>query len=293
MSLRTILSKLGIAKSAPTTTLDQMSAALHTSLVSISKDATPTQRPALIDQTLTQFRDALHDEMARRSLLAKAKMPPKDGGTLFGSDEDEDAMDDDAMDEDETYEEKAYEEDVTDEDETASASSDSMDDATDDSDEEDEDMNATVKKQYTDRIAMLEAKLRTTTVQKADIEKMRETIAKHEDRAALADSLAQSRAVLGDMATVEEVAKVAEQIRKGFDVSVLAPIAKQREVFAKAAMLTHEVGTAVRGGDSSPMAELAKAAASVIEKNDKLTQEQAIARALELNPSLYDAAIAR
>jgi hypothetical protein len=280
MSLTTILQKLGIRKGAPPTRLDQMSAALHTSLVSIIKHAAPDEQATLLDETLEQFRDAVFDAMADEALLTKAgKIPPSESASFGNDDEDED---EDVADED------------ADEGDNASAPSDDEDaDATDDSEEEDDEMDQKLRKQYEDRIAALEGKLQQAEVTKADVTALQAQVTKFEQAETERASLTQAREVLGTLATEDEVAKVAEQIRKGFDVSVLAPIAKQREAFAKAAMLTTEVGSGPRGADAaSPMAPIAKAAADFLAQDPTLTQEQAIAKALDAQPHLYDAMLA-
>ena len=263
MGIHAILKRLGLSKSdnAPATTLDHMTATLHTSLVSIMKDGDADLQPDLIDETLEQFREVLLEEQEAGTLLQKADKPSR---TPDPKDADEDADNDDGDDE-------------GDDDSTTTS--------------EDEDMDKEVKKAYEDRIAALEAQLAESDVAKADVQKLHDRVAKFEEAEAERTSLAKAREVLGEMASQDEVTKVAEQIRKGFDVEVLATIAKQRDTFAKAAQLTVAVGS--EGSDAtSPVAQLAKAASEIMSKDSTLTREQAIAKAVDNNPALYDAQLA-
>jgi len=280
MGLSDMLRRLGLAKSAPTTRMDQMTAALHTSVVSILKDATPEDQSDLLDETLDQYREAVLDAAQQQSAFAKAGAPPfanADGDDDGDPDTDTDDDGDGTCPDCGTKGKKGT---VCKKCGTKVAKLDT--EAT---------MDAALKKEYDDTIAALEAKLAEQAVQKTDVERMSgelEALRKIETQRT---NLAKAATLLGEFSTPEELEQTAAMIEKGIDTTLIEKLAKQRAAFAKAAALTVEVGTSVATDATSPNAQIAKAAADIISANPKLTKEQAIARAITENPALYAATI--
>lgn len=174
-----------------------------------------------------------------------------------------------------------------------------LDDAEDEIDGgADEDTEDPTKKEFTmpDQEAVQKAIDEAVAKARAEVEAIQKRadaaearLTKMEDEKATETAVAKAKAMLGDLpGDAVALGGVLKKLSPEETAVIDKAFTGARTVFADAKML-ESIGNRVRGGAPSAGAKLESAAEELRKINPKMTKAQAISKALDINPALYDA----